>query len=418
MIRRLLERMARAFGARDHLATVENAIQSLGDGVVLYSPDDRVVWVNRRFCELHALTPLAYRIGAHYSDILRAAVASGEVPAPTEGVEALVTRRVEERRRSEQGYTLLLQSGRWLRITDRRTPDGCLVSIHSDVTELKEAEAAAEHARAGLALQTETLSTLVDNLPVGVTLVDRDGHFIAFNRAFLAINGIPPGAFKPGDRFEDCIRNMAERGEFGREADTETLVAQVMTKAMSGVPQHYERVLGTTGHVIGVHRAPLSGGGFVTAYIDVTEAHRREADVASAHAQLERQTEVLTTLTENLNVGVSLVDARGRFMALNSAYLDLFGIPRGTFGVGDTYEACIRYMVEHGDHEIPADEDVETTVRRVVAGAMRPVPQRFERKRRNGRTIEIRRAPLPGGGFVTTYIDETDARQQIGRAHV
>src|SRR5690348_8654672 len=227
MIRSILERMARAFGARDHFARLENAIQSLGDGVVLYGPDDRVVWFNHRFREIHELTPLAYRIGAHYSDILRAAVASGEVPVPAEGVEALVTRRVEERRRSEQGYTLLLQSGRWLRITDRRTPDGCLVSIHSDVTELKEAEAAAEHARAGLALQTETLSTLVDNLPVGVTLVDRDGHFIAFNRAFLAINGIPPGAFKPGDRFEDCIRNMAERGEFGREADTETLVAQV-----------------------------------------------------------------------------------------------------------------------------------------------------------------------------------------------
>ena len=275
LIRRIRERVARAFGVRGHLAAVENAIQSLGDGVVLYDPDDRVVWVNRRFREIHALTPLTYRIGAHYSDILRAAVASGEVPAPAEGVEAWVARRVAERRRSES-YTLLLKGGCWLRITDRCTQDGSLVSIHSDVTELKLAEAATEGAR----------------------------------------------------------------------------------------------------------------------------------------ASLERQTEMLSTLIENLDVGVSLVDAHGRLVALNSAYLDLFGIPRGTFGVGDTYEACIRYMVEHGDHDVPANEDVETTVRRVVANAMRPVPQKFERKRRNGRTIEIRRAPLPGGGFVTTYIDETDARQR------
>jgi len=412
MIRRIRERLARAFGPRDHLPTVENAIQSLGDGVVLYGPDDRVVWVNRRFRELHVLTPLAYEIGALYGDVLRAAVASGEVPMPAEGIEAWVARRVEERRRSEMSYTRLLQSGRWLRITDRRTPDGNLVSIHSDVTELKDAEAAAEQARAGLAQQTEALSTLVDNLPIGVTLVDRDGRFIAFNRAYLAVNGIPPGTFKSGDRFEDCIRYMAERGEFGTDDAVETIVSRVVTEAVKREPQNYERVRGSSGRVVEIHRAPLPSGGFVTAYIDVTEARRREADVAAARARLEGQTEMLSTLTENLNVGVSLVDAEGRFMALNSAYLDLFGIPRGTFGVGDTYEACIRYMVEHGDHDIPENEDVETAIRRVVAHAMRPVSQKFERKRRNGRTIEIRRAPLPGGGFVTTYIDETDARQR------
>ncbi len=411
MIRRIRERVARALGARDHLAAVESAIQSLGDGVVLYGPDDRVVWVNRRFRELHALTPLAYRIGAHYSDILCAAVASGEVPMPAEGIEAWVARRVEERRRSE-GYTFLKRGGRWLRIADRRTPDGSLVSIHSDVTELKEAEAAAEHARAGLALQSEALSTLVENLPVGVTLVDRDGRFIAFNRAYLAVNGIPPGTFKPGGRFADCIRYMAEHGEFGTDDAVETTVSRVVTEAMKREPQHYERVRGLSGRVVEIHRAPLPSGGFVTAYIDVTEARRREADVREARARLEGQTEMLSTLTENLNVGVSLVDSEGRFMALNSAYLDLFGIPPGTFGVGDTYEACIRYMVEHGDHDIPENEDVETAVCRVVANALRPVPQKFERKRSNGRTIEIRRAPLPGGGFVTTYIDETDARRR------
>ncbi|MGH6975408.1 MAG: PAS-domain containing protein, partial [Stellaceae bacterium] len=300
------------------------------------------------------------------------------------------------------------RGGRWLRITDRRTPDGSLVSIHADVTESMLAEAATEQARAGLARQTETLSTLVENLPVGVTLVDRDGLFIALNRAYLAINEIPPGTFKPGDRFDACIRYMADRGDFGTDEDGETIASRIVANAMSGEPQHYER-LRRSGRVVEIYRTPLPSGGFVTAYIDVTKARRRETEVGEAHAQFKRQTEVLSTLIENLNVGVSLVDAEGRFMALNSAYLGLFGIPRGTFGVGDAYEACIRHMVEHGDHDLQ-DEDVETAVRRVVANAMRPVPQKFERKRSNGRTVEVRRAPLPGGGFVTTYIDETDAR--------
>jgi len=422
MIRDLLERAVRAVmralavprgtdAVRDHLAVIEDAIQSLGDGVALYGPDDRLVWFNRRFRELRNVNPLSCQIGAHFGDILRSAITAGEVSLPADvDVEAWIAQRLKERHRSE-GSMLMLRGGRWLRVTDRRTADGSLVSIHSDVTELKEAEAAAERAHAGLARQTEALSTLVENLPVGVTLVDRDGRFIALNRAYLAINEIPPETFKPGDRFVDCIRYMAERGEFGSDADVETRVARVVSNATSGEPQHYERAR-RSGRVVELHRTPLPSGGFVTAYIDVSEARRREADVAAARALLERQAAVLSTLTENLNVGVSLVDAEGRFMALNTAYLTLFGIPAGTFGVGDTYEACIRYMVEHGDHDIVDGEDVESTVRRVVANAMRPVPQKFERKRRNGRTIEIRRAPLPGGGFVTTYIDETDARRR------
>ncbi|MGH7001360.1 MAG: PAS-domain containing protein, partial [Stellaceae bacterium] len=394
---------------RDRLAAIEDAIQFLGDGIALYGPDDRLVWFNRRFREIRHVNPLSCQIGAHFGDILRSAIACGEIQTPAGDVEAWIAKRLADRRRSE-GSLLQFRVGRWLRVTDRRTPDGSLVSVHADVTELKLAEAATEQARAGLARQTETLSTLVENLPVGVTLVDRDGLFIALNRAYLDLNEIPPGTFKPGDRFDACIRYMADRGDFGTDEDGGTIASQIVANAMSGKPQHYER-LRRSGRVVEVHRTPLPSGGFVTAYIDVTEARRREAEVGEAHALLERQTEVLSTLIENLDVGVSLVNAEGRFMALNSAYLGLFGIPRGTFGVGDAYEACIRHMVEHGDHDLQ-DEDVETAVRRVVANAMRPVPQKFERKRSNGRTIEISRAPLPGGGFVTTYIDETDARRR------
>jgi len=203
---------------------------------------------------------------------------------------------------------------------------------------------------------------------------------------------------------------MAERGEFGSEDAVEMIVSRIVTNAMSGKPQQYERVR-RSGRVVDIHRAPLPSGGFVTAYIDVTEARRREADVREARAQLEQHTEMLSTLIANLRVGVNLVDAQGRFMAFNNAYLDLYGIPRGTFGIGDTYEAYLRYIVEHGDFAVDG-ESFETTVRRFIVEAMEPVPQKFERKLSNGKTIEIRRAPLPGGGFVTTYIDETDARQR------
>jgi signal transduction histidine kinase len=46
----------------------------------------------------------------------------------------------------------------------------------------------------------------------------------------------------------------------------------------------------------------------------------------------------------------------------------------------------------------------------VIERARHPTPHYFERTRPNGRTIEVRGTPLPGGGFVTIYTDITERK--------
>jgi len=391
-----------------HFAMLEDAIESLGDGVALYGPDDRLVWFNQRFRELRTINPLSCQIGAHFADILRSAVASGELPMPPEGVEAWVRKRVAERRHSA-GSNMQHCAGRWIRVTDRVTRDGSVIGIHADVTELKAAEAAAEAARAQLERQNAVLSTLIENLQVGVALVDGDRRFMALNQAYLELFDIPRGTFKPGDTFESCIRYMAEHGDYPDGGDVETTVRRVVARAMHPEPQSYERTRGN-GNVVEIRRVPLPSGGWVTACIDVTEARRHEAAVNEAQARLAQQTDVLSTLIENVPVGVTLVDGDGRFMALNRPFIALYNLPPERIKPGDTYESFIRYLAEHGDYT--GDDDVETTVRQVVAHATGPEAQSFERTRRSGQVVQIRRAPLPSGGYVAAYIDVTDARRR------
>src|SRR5487761_384639 len=391
-----------------HFAMLEDAIESLGDGVALYGPDDRLVWFNQRFRELRTINPLSCQIGAHFADILRSAVASGELPMPPEGVEAWVRKRVAERRHSA-GSNMQHCAGRWIRVTDRVTRDGSVIGIHADVTELKAAEAAAEAARAQLERQNAVLSTLIETLQVGVPLVDGDRRFMALNQAYLELFDIPRGTFKPGDTFESCIRYMAEHGDYPDGGDVETTVRRVVARAMHPEPQSYERTRGN-GNVVEIRRVPLPSGGWVTACIDVTEARRREAAVNEAQARLAQQTDVLSTLIENVPVGVTLVDGDGRFMALNRPFIALYNLPPERIKPGDTYESFIRYLAEHGDST--GDDDVETPVRQVVAHATGPEAQSFERTRRSGQVVQIRRAPLPSGGYVAAYIDVTDARRR------
>ncbi len=392
-----------------HHTMLEDAIESLGDGVALYGPDDRLVWFNQRFRELRTINPLSCQIGVHFADVLRSAIACGEIPMPLEGIEAWVRTRLAERRHSAGSNMQHCVGGRWIRVTDRCTRDGSVIGIHADVTELKAAEAAAEAARARLECQNAVLSTLIENLEVGVSLVDGDGRFMALNQAYFDLFDMPRGTLKPGDTFESFIRYLAEHGDFTDGDDVEAIVSRWVDRAMRLEPRHFERTR-SNGRVLEFHRMPLPGGGFVTTHIDVTEARHREAAVNEAQARLAQQTDVLSTLIENLKVGVALIDGDRRFMAFNQAFLDLFDIPREMLKPGDTFESCIRYLAEHGDYT--DGDDVETTVRRALARATHPEAHSYERTRANGNVVEIRRVPLPSGGWVTACIDVTEARRR------
>ena len=130
---------------------------------------------------------------------------------------------------------------------------------------------------------------------------------------------------------------------------------------------------------------------------------------AEAHARLQRQTEIFSTLIENLPVGVTLVDAELRFVAFNRPFLDCFDLPPEMFKIGDPFERFLRYNAERGEY---GPGDIDALVRQRIEMAIDPHPQQFARERPNGRVIENRRVALRGGGFVTSYIDVTDARRR------
>src|SRR3546814_8736204 len=92
------------------------------------------------------------------------------------------------------------------------------------------------------------------------------------------------------------------------------------------------------------------------------------------------------------------------------------------------FEDYLRMVAESGAY---GPGPVEQYVQGRMDFARRLEPQRFQRKQPDGTTLEIRRNPLPQGGFVTTYTDISDLKRreealaaseeryaQIGRAHV
>ena len=166
--------------------------------------------------------------------------------------------------------------------------------------------------------QADILSTLIENLPIGASLVGPDLKHVAFNRPFLDTFDLTPEMLKPGDPFAKLIRYSAERGEYG-PGDIDDLVRQRVVRAIEPHPDQFERKR-PDGQVIEIRRMPLPVGGFVTTYIDVTDARRRERDLEEARASLEQQADELAATADKLNAArIEAERARAAADAANAA---------------------------------------------------------------------------------------------------
>lgn len=131
----------------------------------------------------------------------------------------------------------------------------------------------------------------------------------------------------------------------------------------------------------------------------------RLLDEAAQAVQFNR--ELLQAALDNLSQGVSVVDADLRLVAWNRRYLELFRYPPGFVFVGRPVADLIRYNAEKGDC---GPGEVEAHVARRLEHLRRARPHRFERVRRDGRILLSQGAPMPGGGYVTTFTDVTEDR--------
>jgi len=138
--------IVRVRGAPANAGELQDAMDALPDGVVIYDTDTRRVMMNRRFREIHAANPLGGDSTAPLDEVLRAAIAAGElhIPANTDA-ETWIRERIAHHRSGSYEY-FQRSEGRWIRILERRMPDGRMVAIHADVSELKAAQEGAETA--------------------------------------------------------------------------------------------------------------------------------------------------------------------------------------------------------------------------------------------------------------------------------
>lgn len=131
------------------------------------------------------------------------------------------------------------------------------------------------------------------------------------------------------------------------------------------------------------------------------------------HEEVARNAEILKVTLDAMDQGISVFDADLNVLVFNHRFLNILDFPADRFRTGDNFEAFIRYNAERGEY---GPGDVEEQLQSRLALARTFEAHCFDRTRPNGTVIEIRGAPLPNGGFLTTYTDVTERRQTEKKA--
>ncbi|MBN9061359.1 MAG: PAS-domain containing protein [Rhizobiales bacterium] len=261
---------------------LQDAIEGLASGFAIYDERDRLMIWNSRFENLTPHLDGFRKAGATLEEMLRGALAAGRI-AEAKGKEEewlslFLTRHQEA---TERGVTRL-DDGRWVHIEKQRTNANHIVSVFTDVSDMKRGEQAVRDAR-------ERLQDAIESLGSGFVLCDPDSRLIAWNSRMREMLPGLADEMRIGARFGDVVRAALTRGILRSEQKSDDWIAE-RRESRDARPAGYvsETTVETSlGRWLRMTRQKSASGNIVAILVDITEMKNREIELDALVSALE-----------------------------------------------------------------------------------------------------------------------------------
>ncbi len=250
---------------------LNEAIEAISEGFVLFDSEDRLVLCNATYRRYYAdavgedaVTRL--EPGALYEDVIRTFFEHGLSPDAALDVDGYLKRRRDRQDRSGVPVEFHLSSGVWLQSTERRTQAGGVVAVYTDITEVKQREG--------------ELNAVLDTIEYGICFMGRDLRARVANRAFRDLWGFPDDFFDSRPTLAEMIGYNRHTGRYGVPDDQwEDYLNGRIAAVRAGAIPPFEWTR-PDGKVLQYQCIELPNGGRMLTYLDITEMKRRERQLS------------------------------------------------------------------------------------------------------------------------------------------
>ena len=138
------------------------------------------------------------------------------------------------------------------------------------------------------------------------------------------------------------------------------------------------------------------------------EDRRSEGDRRQREDGLLREARTVLDGVDRIDQGFVIFDGDLRLVLFNRRFADFLMLPPGLLREGAAFADIVRFLAERGDL---GPGSVDALIRHHDSLVRTGEPYGRERTHSDGTILDVRRHPMPGGGFVTTYTDVTDLRR-------
>ena len=278
------------------------AIEAINQGIVLCDSQDRIVITNQRYRELWG--GLSAEPGTPFVSVVRGAAARGMVACHDRSGDWEAF-RIERHRNPGEPFVIEFRDGTWLQVSERRVAGGGIVSLYTDITEVKRDEARRRERE--LEEKSVLLQATLDNLSQGVSVFDADRQLVACN---------------PG--FHDFLRGASRNAECCTPEELSTCSVARLDSIGLGFVHSPQGNAGQAlefktpcNRIFDIRTSLMPGGTCVSTYTDVTERLRISDALKEANEGLERRVEARTAELIRANAEILAAKAEAEMMNLS-----------------------------------------------------------------------------------------------------
>ena len=315
---------------------LDAALENIPYGFCVWSPQFRLLMWNKHYRDFYGFSRDAIHRGMTLEDVVHLSSRLGNHPdqSPEAFYETYSSELLGNRDGQRVKSREVVSGGRTIETAHIYSPNLGWVVTHEDITDEIARSESQRKRKLALERQNIRLDAAVNNISIGLCMMDARGRLVICNEPYARIYNLPTHLLRPGTQLEAILSHLFDLGMSGGGTREEYIAWR---RDLIGRREYGKNIHELNGRTIMMQHHPMKDGGWVSTHEDITEQRQNEARIR----HLARH-DALTDLPNRIEFLDQMAKAeaalqRGEMAAVLYVDLDHFKAVNDTLGhaVGD-----------------------------------------------------------------------------------